>query len=135
MYIGSTKVDGDEAYWVCNTSGTSPTPAASSKAKKSKAKKKKKSNSDDDDDDDSAFSGSDDDDDVDDADGESASSSGPRMEFRKVRIVPGLYKLFDEILVNAADNKQRDTPKHIMTSQRKSRHTHTHARTYYTLLN
>jgi len=25
-----------------------------------------------------------------------------------VRIVPGLYKIFDEILVNAADNKIRD---------------------------
>lgn len=30
------------------------------------------------------------------------------MEFRKVSFVPGLYKIFDEILVNAADNKQRD---------------------------
>lgn len=30
------------------------------------------------------------------------------MEFRKVSHVPGLYKIFDEILVNAADNKQRD---------------------------
>lgn len=30
------------------------------------------------------------------------------MEFRKVNIVPGLYKIFDEILVNAADNKIRD---------------------------
>ena len=27
---------------------------------------------------------------------------------RKVNYVPGLYKIFDEILVNAADNKQRD---------------------------
>ncbi|KAK9422434.1 putative DNA topoisomerase [Seiridium unicorne] len=31
-----------------------------------------------------------------------------RMQFRKVSFVPGLYKIFDEILVNAADNKQRD---------------------------
>ena len=31
-----------------------------------------------------------------------------RMEMRKVSFVPGLYKIFDEILVNAADNKQRD---------------------------
>jgi DNA topoisomerase-2 len=31
-----------------------------------------------------------------------------QMEFRKVSFVPGLYKIFDEILVNAADNKQRD---------------------------
>ncbi|CAK3757994.1 DNA topoisomerase 2 [Lecanosticta acicola] len=30
------------------------------------------------------------------------------MEYRKVSFVPGLYKIFDEILVNAADNKQRD---------------------------
>ena len=30
------------------------------------------------------------------------------MEFRDVSFVPGLYKIFDEILVNAADNKQND---------------------------
>ena len=30
------------------------------------------------------------------------------MEMRQVNYVPGLYKIFDEILVNAADNKQRD---------------------------
>lgn len=30
------------------------------------------------------------------------------MEMRTVGFVPGLYKIFDEILVNAADNKQRD---------------------------
>ncbi|KAF2204575.1 type II DNA topoisomerase [Delitschia confertaspora ATCC 74209] len=30
------------------------------------------------------------------------------MEFREVGFVPGLYKIFDEILVNAADNKQND---------------------------
>lgn len=30
------------------------------------------------------------------------------MEKRDVSFVPGLYKIFDEILVNAADNKQRD---------------------------
>jgi DNA topoisomerase-2 len=30
------------------------------------------------------------------------------IEFRKVSYVPGLYKIFDEILVNAADNKQND---------------------------
>ena len=30
------------------------------------------------------------------------------MELRTVNFVPGLYKIFDEILVNAADNKQRD---------------------------
>lgn len=30
------------------------------------------------------------------------------MEFRPVSYVPGLYKIFDEIVVNAADNKQND---------------------------
>ena len=31
-----------------------------------------------------------------------------RMENREISFVPGLYKIFDEILVNAADNKRRD---------------------------
>jgi len=31
-----------------------------------------------------------------------------RMNFREVSFVPALYKIFDEILVNAADHKQRD---------------------------
>lgn len=31
-----------------------------------------------------------------------------QLEQREIRYVPGLYKIFDEILVNAADNKQRD---------------------------
>lgn len=30
------------------------------------------------------------------------------IEFRLVNYVPGLYKIFDEVLVNAADNKQND---------------------------
>lgn len=30
------------------------------------------------------------------------------MNCRDITYVPGLYKIFDEILVNAADNKQRD---------------------------
>ncbi|KAF2277175.1 type II DNA topoisomerase [Westerdykella ornata] len=30
------------------------------------------------------------------------------MEYREITFVPGLYKIFDEILVNAADNKQND---------------------------
>lgn len=30
------------------------------------------------------------------------------MTYRSVSYVPGLYKIFDEILVNAADNYQRD---------------------------
>ncbi|XP_062222323.1 DNA topoisomerase 2-like [Phragmites australis] len=33
---------------------------------------------------------------------------GGAMAHRSVSYVPGLYKIFDEILVNAADNKQRD---------------------------
>lgn len=35
-------------------------------------------------------------------------SDSDSMESREVNYVPGLYKIFDEILVNAADNKQRD---------------------------
>jgi DNA topoisomerase-2 len=27
---------------------------------------------------------------------------------KEISFVPGLYKIYDEILVNAADNKQRD---------------------------
>ncbi|CAF3762190.1 unnamed protein product [Adineta steineri] len=34
---------------------------------------------------------------------------GPRVVKKEITYVPGLYKIFDEILVNAADNKQRDT--------------------------
>lgn len=30
---------------------------------------------------------------------------GERMVLKNIRFVPGLYKIFDEILVNAADNK------------------------------
>ncbi|KAM5135385.1 DNA topoisomerase 2-alpha [Mantella aurantiaca] len=33
---------------------------------------------------------------------------GEGLNNREVTFVPGLYKIFDEILVNAADNKQRD---------------------------
>ena len=33
---------------------------------------------------------------------------GVGLTHREVTYVPGLYKIFDEILVNAADNKQRD---------------------------
>ena len=32
-----------------------------------------------------------------------------QMEYRNITFVPGFYKIFDEILVNAADNKQRDS--------------------------
>ncbi|KKY22133.1 putative dna topoisomerase ii [Diplodia seriata] len=35
-------------------------------------------------------------------------STTESMEMREVSFVPGLYKIFDEILVNAADNKQND---------------------------
>ena len=35
-------------------------------------------------------------------------SSTSRIVQREVTYTPGLYKIFDEILVNAADNKQRD---------------------------
>lgn len=35
-------------------------------------------------------------------------ASTESMVFKEVHIVPGLYKIFDEILVNAADNKIRD---------------------------
>lgn len=35
-------------------------------------------------------------------------SESDAMEFREVSYVPGLYKIFDEIVVNAADNKQND---------------------------
>ncbi|XP_075543707.1 DNA topoisomerase 2-alpha-like [Dermacentor variabilis] len=34
--------------------------------------------------------------------------SGEGLRCRSITIVPGLYKIFDEILVNATDNKQRD---------------------------
>lgn len=33
---------------------------------------------------------------------------GEKMVHKQVSFVPGLYKIFDEILVNAADNKVRD---------------------------
>ncbi|KAI5191434.1 DNA topoisomerase II [Nematocida minor] len=36
------------------------------------------------------------------------SESAKKMERREVTYTPGLYKIFDEILVNAADNKTRD---------------------------
>ena len=31
-----------------------------------------------------------------------------KMNLKSIKYVPGLYKIFDEILVNAADNSQRD---------------------------
>jgi DNA topoisomerase II len=35
-------------------------------------------------------------------------STTESMEMREISYVPGLYKIFDEIIVNAADNKQND---------------------------
>lgn len=35
-------------------------------------------------------------------------TSTSAIEYRDINYVPGLYKIFDEILVNAADNKQND---------------------------
>ena len=32
----------------------------------------------------------------------------PQLVWREARYIPGLYKIFDEILVNALDNRQRD---------------------------
>ncbi|KAI3471678.1 hypothetical protein Pfo_028328 [Paulownia fortunei] len=39
---------------------------------------------------------------------------GDKMVNRNVTYVPGLYKIFDEILVNAADNKQRDPSMNLL---------------------
>ena len=33
---------------------------------------------------------------------------GQELVLKDIEYVPGLYKIFDEILVNAADNKVRD---------------------------
>jgi len=33
---------------------------------------------------------------------------------KNITYVPGLYKIFDEILVNAADNKQRDSKMNVI---------------------
>ncbi|XP_010023678.2 DNA topoisomerase 2 [Eucalyptus grandis] len=40
--------------------------------------------------------------------GDGGGGGGGEMVHRPITYVPGLYKIFDEILVNAADNKQRD---------------------------
>lgn len=34
--------------------------------------------------------------------------SSSKFEYKKIKFIPGLYKIFDEILVNAGDNYQRD---------------------------
>lgn len=46
-------------------------------------------------------------------------SDNQRMEYREVKYVPGFYKILDEILVNAADNKvslhdKPSTPSHLI---------------------
>lgn len=41
-------------------------------------------------------------------------SENKGMVNRNVTIVPGLYKIFDEILVNAADNKTRDSSMNLL---------------------
>ena len=49
-------------------------------------------------------------------------SETEKLEFREIKYVPGLFKIFDEILVNAADNYQNDkTMKYIkVTIDRKN---------------
>ncbi|KAF8363065.1 top-2 [Pristionchus pacificus] len=37
-----------------------------------------------------------------------------KMVLKDIKYVPGLYKIFDEILVNAADNKQRDAKMNLI---------------------
>ncbi|CEG41489.1 dna topoisomerase 2 [Plasmopara halstedii] len=37
-----------------------------------------------------------------------------RMAMKKISFVPGLYKIFDEIIVNACDNRQRDKSMNIL---------------------
>ena len=41
-------------------------------------------------------------------------STTEAMAYRQITMVPGLYKIFDEILVNAADNKIRDPKMDIL---------------------
>ena len=53
-----------------------------------------------------SFSSSSDDDDNDDND--SNKNKTYEIVQKEITYTPGLYKIFDEILVNAADNKQRD---------------------------
>jgi DNA topoisomerase-2 len=36
------------------------------------------------------------------------SEDGLFFEYKDISFVPALYKIFDEVLVNAADNYQRD---------------------------
>ena len=41
-------------------------------------------------------------------------SENDTFELREIQFVPGLYKIFDEILVNAADNYQRDRKMNLL---------------------
>ena len=38
-----------------------------------------------------------------------------KMVLKEIEYVPGFFKIFDEILVNAADNLQRDKTEHKMS--------------------
>jgi DNA topoisomerase-2 len=110
MYIGSVKVTSDDAYWVFDSSVRAGGDSAASLAVASPSKKKKKKLEVEVEED--AL--------VEDATTSPATTSAApvpssRMVYRKIAMVPGLFKLFDEILVNAADNKQRDTKEHAMT--------------------
>jgi DNA topoisomerase-2 len=37
-----------------------------------------------------------------------------KLTFEEISFVPALYKIFDEVLVNAADNYQRDTKMNLL---------------------
>jgi DNA topoisomerase-2 len=37
-----------------------------------------------------------------------------QFEYREISYVPALYKMFDEVLVNAADNFQRDKKMNLL---------------------
>jgi DNA topoisomerase-2 len=118
MYIGSCKVTCEDSYWVCDSGYAGDVPQAPPKSKKKKKKDKEKEikTEEDAEEEDAAVK-------MEDVqqptDAVVPAVKDPseimRMVFRKIAMVPGLYKLFDEILVNAADNKQRDTKDHVMT--------------------
>jgi len=51
-------------------------------------------------------------------------SETEKLEFREIKYVPGLFKIFDEILVNAADNYQNDkTMKYIKVTIDRNKNT------------
>lgn len=45
-------------------------------------------------------------------------SEAKRMVYREIKYVPGFFKIVDEILVNAADNKVRSVLHGYMHSER-----------------